>query len=176
MNKFTSENENLSLQLHFMSLLDFCKGLAIAWIFLFHYKYRLFKFGWQGVHVFIVLSGLGLTYSCLTRNGKISWMQWYSKRFEKLLPTYWLVAIVGFIVMVFVNIIINNHASSASATLEPAIKLVLNILLLRNFSYRNITASPNGALWFIPFIVGFYLVFPLLYSHFLSYKKIRNKL
>ena len=66
-----------------LKLLDFCKGIAIASIVLFHYKDGWF--GWQGVHIFIVLSGFGLTYSCLKKPEITYLNQWYLKRFEKIM-------------------------------------------------------------------------------------------
>ena len=85
MNKSRYKTDTAVVQSNVLSLLDFCKGLAIAWVFLFHYEPGWF--GWQGVHVFIVLSGFGLTYSCLKKSDNISWKQWYLSRFEKILPT-----------------------------------------------------------------------------------------
>ncbi len=40
-----------------LTLLNLCKGLAIIWIVLIHWRPEWFGFGWQGVHVFIVVSG-----------------------------------------------------------------------------------------------------------------------
>lgn len=77
-----------------LSLLDFCKGLAIILVVLFHYSKTWF--GWQGVHLFIVLSGFGLTYSCLKKNETISWKHWYIRRAERILPVYWLLSLFGF--------------------------------------------------------------------------------
>lgn len=51
---------------NFLHLTDFCKGMAIVWVFVIHYHGGWF--GWQAVHVFIVLSGFGLAYSCLQKN------------------------------------------------------------------------------------------------------------
>ncbi|NEQ28376.1 MAG: acyltransferase family protein, partial [Microcoleus sp. SIO2G3] len=79
-----------------LGLLDFCKGLAIVWIVLIHWRPEWF--GWQGVHVFIVLSGFGLTYSSLKRDSDISWKKWYVKRFRKVLPPYWMVCLWGYLI------------------------------------------------------------------------------
>ncbi len=86
MNKSIAKNQPSTFQLDLLSLIDFCKGLAITGIFLFHYKGNWF--GWQGVHIFIILSGFGLTYSCFKSNQPISWQRWYFRRFEiKFLST-----------------------------------------------------------------------------------------
>ncbi len=73
-----------------LGLLDFCKGIAIVWVMLVHAIHGWF--GWQGVHVFIVLGGFALTYACLTRENQLSWSQWFQRRAARILPAYWLVA------------------------------------------------------------------------------------
>ena len=52
----------------------------------------------------------------------------------------------------------------ASVTLPGATRdFVLDLLLLRNFSFVSMLSYPNAAMWFVPFIAGFYLVFPPLF-------------
>ena len=58
-----------------LNLTDFCKGLAIALVVLVHYRGGWFR--WQGVHIFIVLSGLGLAYSCAKQPQTFSWTDWF---------------------------------------------------------------------------------------------------
>ena len=155
-----------------LSLLDFCKGLAMIWIFLFHYQRDWF--GWQGVHIFILLSGFGLTYSCLSKN-KISWKHWYVRRAEKILPTYWLVALSGFLLMICM-VIIKSYDEPLNDFIKSIIRLILDIFLLRNLSYQTIfnypfvTILPNDPLWFVPLIFGFYVIFPWLYTLIRKYR------
>src|SRR3712207_1832846 len=80
-----------------IGLLDFCKGVAIAWVVLVHAVHGWF--GWQGVHVFILLGGFTLTYACLRREKQLTWGQWLRRRAERILPAYWLVATAGFLVV-----------------------------------------------------------------------------
>src|SRR5689334_16717282 len=73
---------------HILALLDFCKGLAILGVMLVHAVHR--GFGWQGVHLFIVLSGFTLACSDLKRGGAIDRRAWALRRANRILPAYWL--------------------------------------------------------------------------------------
>lgn len=154
-----------------LSLLNFCKGLAIVWIFLFHYHKTWF--GWQGVHIFIVLSGFGLTYSCLNKDKPIVWKHWWIRRAERVLPVYWLVALCGSLIGAFL-LILNGRESIVSAIVKSTVRLVSDISLLRNFSHQTIFNYPNDPLWFVPLIVGFYVFFPWLYSLVSKYRTSRG--
>jgi len=144
-----------------LGLLDFCKGVAIVWIVLVHALRGWF--GWQGVHIFIVLGGFTLTYASLHRAEPLAWRQWYLRRAERILPSYWLIAVSGFLVVVLVATLNANEKNPFSLSVA-AWKLFTDLTLLRNFSYKTMLADPNSALWFVPLIVSFYLLFPWLYS------------
>ncbi len=169
MNKFNSKTDLPTSQPNVLSLLDFCKGLAIAWVFLYHHKGGWF--GWQGVHIFIVISGFGLTYSCLKKNEYPLWKQWYLRRFERLIPIYWLVCLSGFIIIVCIHLF-----EGKGLEFYLVRNLFVDFLLLRNFFHQSIYNDPNGPLWFVPFIISFYLGFPYLYTQLSKHKKTRNYL
>jgi peptidoglycan/LPS O-acetylase OafA/YrhL len=148
--------------------IDLAKGIAIAAIVLVH-GFRGW-FGWQGVHVFVVLSGFLLSYSCLRRPTTPHWGRWLRSRARRLLPSFWLIAVCG-------AVLVGLTAEPSTPPLaQPNAfswlsdswlgTLLADLLLLRNFSFSTMMAAPNSALWFIPFILSFYLVFPLLYRFF----------
>jgi peptidoglycan/LPS O-acetylase OafA/YrhL len=140
--------------------LDFCKGVAILGIFLVHW--RPAWFGWQGVSVFIVLSGFGLTHARLERS-KIAWKDWYLKRFRRILPSYWVVSLCGYLTLVGLYWFQRESLSIAlRLPLDLLFKTIflLDVVLLSPF----VKLDPNGALWFVPFIIGFYLAFPILFK------------
>ena len=58
--------------------------------------------------------------------------------------------------------------------LETTIYLISNILLIKNLSYQSIFTPPIEALWFIPLIVSYYLVFPYVYNLTLKYNTIKG--
>ncbi|CAN5867612.1 hypothetical protein BH18ACI4_BH18ACI4_12270 [soil metagenome] len=154
-----------------IDLLDFCKGVAIVWIVLVHALHGWF--GWQGVHVFITLGGFTLTYACLHRKQQLTWKQWFLKRAERILPAYWLVATAGFLVVCLVAMLTENVKRPLE--LSAAVwKWLADLTLLRNFSYKNMLADPNSALWFIPLIVSLYLIFPWLYSSLAKHRGVKT--
>ncbi|BAZ20556.1 acyltransferase 3 [Kalymmatonema gypsitolerans NIES-4073] len=167
---FEAEKNTSQLPASVLGLLDFCKGLAIVWIVLIHWRPEWF--GWQGVHVFIVLSGFGLTYSCLKRDSDISWKKWYVKRFRKVLPSYWMVCLWGYLILACVYLFEGRNLLNALSL--PLDVLLTNTLLLKLTLLNPIVkVEPNGSLWFIPFIISFYLAFPWLYQLIAKHKTVR---
>ncbi|MBA3557407.1 MAG: acyltransferase [Gemmatimonadaceae bacterium] len=144
-----------------LNLLDFCRGMAILWIIAVHAAHG--GFGWQGVHVFVVLSGFTLVYARLTGNVKRSWREWYVRRAARILPTYWLVVIAGFLLVLLMDALA-PVANNILSTSDHVWRLTADLTFLRNLSYRTMLADPNSALWFIGLAVSFYLAFPFLYS------------
>ncbi|NJR57489.1 MAG: acyltransferase [Cyanobacteria bacterium CRU_2_1] len=138
-----------------LNLTDFCKGLAILWIFLVHYQGGWF--GWQGVHIFIVLSGFGLTYSCLSRVEPIEWSKWFVKRLRRILPAYW------FAVVFSLPLLIAFQSVSGEPLWNPFVRTVLDLFLMTNV-FEEFRGGATGAFWYVPFILGAYLLFPLLHN------------
>ena len=171
MYKAASNSQFSSSRLNVLSLIDFCKGLAIVWVFFYHYSKTWF--GWQGVHVFIVLSGFGLTYSCLQKNKQISWKQWYFRRAERILPVYWLVSLLGFLFLACINLR-KSYIDIATDIINPTINLLSNLSIVRNLSYQTIFNYPNDQLWFVPLIFSLYMIFPLLYTLALRYRTVKG--
>jgi peptidoglycan/LPS O-acetylase OafA/YrhL len=141
------------------TLLNFSKGISIIFIFLVHYQ--MLGFGWQAVHLFIIFSGFCLTYSRLEK-GNLPWQSWYFKRLRRILPTYFVVVIFGYF---FVALLIMLRGASLLESLWMSKRtLLFDLSLLKNFSYEQISTFPNVSLWFIPFIISFYSIFPFLYQ------------
>jgi peptidoglycan/LPS O-acetylase OafA/YrhL len=153
--------------------IDFCKGIGISLIFsnhLFHNGDNIFnRIGWQGVHIFIVLSGFGLTYSCLSKNfSDLNPKQWLIQRLKRILPTYWITCSMGFLFILLIKI---NKLPAESKWMSKDLyshfnMFISDLLMIKNFNFTSIFHLPNGHLWFIPFILSFYLVFPFLYKTF----------
>lgn len=69
-------------------------GLAILWVMLYHSTMdvssvpilgTLQDYGYGGVDIFLLLSGLGLYYAC---RGNVSTVTFYQRRLQRILPTY----------------------------------------------------------------------------------------
>ncbi|MEG4115002.1 MULTISPECIES: acyltransferase family protein [unclassified Microcoleus] len=56
-----------------------------------------FLLGYQGVHIFFILSGFGLAYSRILKPDE-SWINFIRKKFFRLYPTYWILLAVSFII------------------------------------------------------------------------------
>jgi len=56
-----------------------------------------FFFGYQGVHIFFILSGFGLAYSRILKPDE-SWSIFIRKKFFRLYPTYWILLAVSLII------------------------------------------------------------------------------
>lgn len=108
--------------------------------------------GAQGVGVFILFSGFGLTYSLVKRGqGKISWGRWYFHRFIRLFPIYWLAHLV-FLVSPF-----------QYRPVPFDYRFILSFLGDRVFPVDTMFFYLSPAWWFIGMLIELYIVFPLLY-------------
>lgn len=141
-----------------LRLIDAAKGLAILGVVLVHVLHGWF--GWQGVHVFIVLSGFGLLYARRTIRAAEPWRHWLRRRAARILPAYWLVALCGYGLVVGVQAL--GLAEPGMRVERPGRNLLLDLLLLRNLRYQGMFGYPNASLWYVPLIIGCYAVFPWL--------------
>lgn len=107
-------------------------GISIMFIVLFHC--HMFPFGYIGVEFFILLSGLGLTYSLETR--KQTYPQYLRRRFLRILPLYLIVTVPFFLI-----------------SGESVFRNVCFVNFFRDGDLRN---------WFILLILIYYLAFPAL--------------
>lgn len=150
-----------------LTLTNFCKGIAIFWVVLVHFKSGWF--GWQGVHVFLILSGFGLTYSCAKSEGKIQWKSWFYKRFKRILPAYWIAVLGSVPFLLFLDI-------GPKPGVEAGIfKTFLDFFLLNNV-FEQFRGGGTGAFWYVPLIVGAYLLFPWMYGALKKCSKPRHYL
>ena len=136
------------------SLLSQCRGelmgLALLWIMLFH-TYALAPIpvapiewlksvGFAGVDVFIFLSALGLSLSLQRREQTMG--DYLSRRFVRILPTYWLV--------------VGTYGLILRCVGRTSLRTVLwNLSTL--FYWFHI---PNTFNWYVPALLVFYLLAP----------------
>ena len=140
------------------SLTTELKGLAIIMIVLSHIGYFLVtdtRFLWPlsimagvGVNLFLLLSGYGLTASQMKKD--LSIWQFYKKRLLKLFVPFWLVLIVFFALDFFAL----HHGYSLSYTFKAFLGI---------FTHADLYEDINSPLWYFTFIIGYYLLFPLVF-------------
>jgi len=135
------------------------KGLAILMIvfshigyFLVndsHFLYPLTIMAGVGVNLFLFLSGYGLTASQLAK--KLSRWQFYKRRLAKLYVPFWL--------MMFTYLILDYFLLHITRTPLYAGKAILGI-----FTHANLYQDINSPLWYLTFILGYYLIYPWVFS------------
>jgi len=158
---------NKSKHMKKIEIIDFLKGYSIFTIVIFHYLLtlnlpgpynKLIYFGGTGVHLFIVLSGIGLYLSYLNRPEK--YPAFIKKRFSKVYIPYILVVLITAAIVVFYPVI---EGSSWYA-------LGGHIFLYKMFD-EKIVGSYGYPLWFVSMIFQFYFTF---YGIIFFKKKINN--
>jgi len=106
------------------------------------------------VHLFFVISGCGLTISYFQRK-PFSWTEWAKRRFARLIAPYWIIITLTFI---FVNLA--HFAMPAFITESYSWRVYLSYLSFwRNFYSPAWQLNPT--FWFMPVILGLYLLFPV---------------
>lgn len=135
------------------------KGLAILMIVLSHTGYFLVndhRFLWPlsimagvGVNLFLFLSGYGLTMSNLKKN--LSVWQFYKRRLVRLFFPLWPMLLFLFI-FDFLILKINYSWQYMG-------EAVLGI-----FRHADLYQDVNSPLWYLTFILGFYILFPIFFS------------
>jgi len=135
------------------------KGLAILMIVLSHIGYFLVsdhRFLWPlsimagvGVNLFLFLSGFGLTASQLRKNLSIG--QFYQKRLLKLFQPFWLALAIFLLLDFFILKVSYSWEFIGQA-------------LVGIFKHADLYQDLNSPLWYFTFILGYYLLFPLVFS------------
>lgn len=104
-------------------------------------------FGYVGVHLFIVASGIGLA---LGYRENESWAKFMLRRVNKIIPPYW-------IVLLFFSLIWWLTGSGQSVDV-----IVRKMLMISTF-YEHEFLAIDSPLWFIGLIFQLYIIFPALY-------------
>ncbi len=140
--------------------LDLLRAIAIVWVMLFHTYLVgglgpdwgwLERFGWMGVDLFFVLSGLLIgqqVLAPLARGQRLDFGDFYLRRALRILPAFWVV----------LAIYLAFPALRERPGLEPWWKFVF-FLFNVTADYRNPAFSQ---VWSLCVEEHFYLVFPLL--------------
>lgn len=130
----------------------FFTGVAIILIVLYHYYCALsqihllsiFRRGYIGVDIFFFFSGLGLGYSY----NKNTLKQFYRNRIWRIMPLYWIWAIVHLIVVGIQNNVL------------PSFLDVFGIFT--TLSYYGIGSIRSN--WYLSAILLLYAIYPILYT------------
>lgn len=111
----------------------------------------LFERGSQGVGVFVLFSGFGLTYSLVKRKiDRPAWGEWYRRRLFRLFPAYW---VAHLIVLV----------SPVQYRPDPVDYRFLLSFLGDRIYPGNLFFYFVPSWWFFGLLLELYIVFPVLY-------------
>jgi peptidoglycan/LPS O-acetylase OafA/YrhL len=135
--------------------LDGLRGIAVAIVVLAHAGFPLFRSGGVGVDIFFVLSGFLITSILLSefdRFGRVSIINFYMRRFLRLLPCLLITVAAFCLVGVYFNI-------------ERAVEnSVLSVTYLMNWAraFRYTGGGALGHTWSLACEEQYYLVWPFL--------------
>lgn len=147
-------------------LVDFLKGFAIFTIVIYHALQRIdlnptmenaIKLGGTGVHLFLLISGLGLYLS--HQNKPLTYPAFLKKRFSKIYLPYILVVLLSAFLTLFWPLFDLNSWYALGG----------HVFLYKMFD-NQIIGSYGYQLWFLSTIIQFYLLF-----HLLAWFKNRSK-
>jgi peptidoglycan/LPS O-acetylase OafA/YrhL len=137
----------------------------------------LFRLGFQGVPLFMMISGISLTVAAYRADGRMDWRKFFLQRFRKLLAPYWAGVVLTYAV---IAAIAWRQASMADAPFGDAFTggvtisrySVINVdwgvvfasfALVPRLTEEQWFFAPQLALWFVGLIAQYYLLFPLLF-------------
>ncbi|WP_163551514.1 acyltransferase family protein [Candidatus Frankia alpina] len=140
--------------------LDGVRALAVLCVLVFHMD--SLRGGYLGVDVFFVLSGFLITGQLLAewdRTGGVSLARFYLRRAYRLLPAFWLLALVGLTAVVLLGI---GTAGERSEFLDS---LAASALYVNNYFQvvrQSTGAGWLGRTWSLSLEEQFYLLWPLV--------------
>jgi len=131
----------------------------------------VFRLGYNGVTIFMILSGMSLTISAMRSPRPISLLRWYPLRLRKLLIPYW-VAWCLYLATLATVALYRIHADGGtfshnfqylglSHNMDFGRARAGLLIIPRAFDARYL-AAPSPTLWFVVVLVQYYLLFPLL--------------
>jgi peptidoglycan/LPS O-acetylase OafA/YrhL len=137
-----------------LKIIEFLKGYSIFTIIAFHYLQhlhlqqpldQLIFFGGTGVHLFILLSGLGLYLSYLSN--PLPYLAYLKKRTSKIYFPYICIVVISALISLVIPIYDNSLYALGG-----------HVFLYKMFDER-IMGSYGYPLWFISTILQFYFIF-----------------
>jgi peptidoglycan/LPS O-acetylase OafA/YrhL len=154
-------------------------GEGEAWASFTAFTDLVFRLGFQGVPLFMMISGLSLTLGAYrARRPSVAWWRrFFVARFRKLLVPYWAgVALTWGVICVIAWRQAALHDTSFSTEFAHGVTISKHVVL--EFDGGTIFASfallprllneewffaPQLALWFVGLLAQYYLLFPLLF-------------
>ncbi|HOY70135.1 MAG TPA: acyltransferase [Methylotenera sp.] len=105
-------------------------------------------FGYVGVHLFIVASGIGLA---LGYREDENWLKFMLRRITKIIPPFWIALLFFSCIWWFIG---SGHS----------IDVIIRKMLLISTLYEDEFLAIDSPLWFVGLIFQLYVIFPALYK------------
>ena len=140
-----------------IDFIDFARGFSILGVVFYHCSLglvgepwsKVMSYGGFGVHMFVILSGFGLSISSRFTSVK----NFYKRRFLKILLPYYLFICLVFICNQFILVYPNDGLYAFFG----------HILFYKMFD-ESIITSFGYYLWFLSMIIQLYLAYPVLFK------------
>ncbi len=150
---------------------------AGAWRVFTAFSDLLFRDGFQGVPLFMTISGISLTVAAYREGGAINWWRFLARRFRKLLIPYWTGVALTFGVIALIalrQVELQGGSFSGHFTGGITISLGSRVNIDRGVAFASLALvprllrdewffAPQLALWFVGLLAQYYLLFPLLF-------------
>jgi peptidoglycan/LPS O-acetylase OafA/YrhL len=137
----------------------------------------LFRDGFQGVPLFMMISGISLTVAAYRGGGAVRWPRFFAARFRKLLAPYWAGVALTYAVMAAIawrqvsvggGSFGDHFTDGVTISVHSAIHVdsgvaFASIALLPRLWRAEWFFAPQLALWFVGLLAQYYLLFPALF-------------
>jgi peptidoglycan/LPS O-acetylase OafA/YrhL len=137
----------------------------------------LFRDGFQGVPLFMMISGLSLTIAAYRAGDAPRWPRFFAQRFRKLLVPYWAgVALTYGVIALIAMRQVSLHGGQFADQFGTGVTISLHthlsidagvvlasVALLPRLASSEWFFAPQLALWFVGLLAQYYLLFPLLF-------------
>ncbi|SEP94759.1 acyltransferase family protein [Thalassovita taeanensis] len=149
--------------------IDGLRAIAVLSVVLYHFGVPGLSGGFVGVDVFFVISGFligGILWAELGRTGTLSLGRFYMRRFKRLAPAFFVMALITAVVGYFVLLPFEYRAFGKS--LIAATVYLSNVQFFREAGYFDSGADEKILLhtWSLAVEEQFYVVLPLIFLLF----------
>jgi len=144
--------------------IDGLRAFAVIVVLLFHMNPSLFSGGYLGVDIFFVISGFVISqslYKSYIKNGKISIVNFYVRRFKRLFPALLTMIIGTTVAYIFIGFLWDTNLYLKSAV--SAILAVSNLYFLfrGDVYFHQDLINPLNHTWSLGLEEQFYLIYPI---------------
>ncbi len=136
-----------------------------------------FRDGFQGVPLFMMISGISLTIAAYRTGDALRWPRFFTHRFRKLLVPYWAGVALTYGVIALIawrQVALGDGNFTEQFTGGVTISLASIVNVDRDIAIASLTLvprlleakwffAPQLALWFVGLLAQYYLLFPLLF-------------